>query len=68
MAFGTVMLLFVLGALIASQITSDREILIVIGIFGGLLLALYRMFHLSPLSNLLLWLELRCFLTKMCSQ
>ncbi len=41
MAFGTVMLLFVEGALFATQLTSSGEIVIVIWIFGGLLFALY---------------------------
>jgi len=41
LAFGTVMLLFFTGSFAAARVTSDREIMIVIWICGGLLFALY---------------------------
>jgi hypothetical protein len=41
LAFGTVLLVFVTGSLAAARLTSDREIYVVIGIFGGMILALY---------------------------
>lgn len=41
LAFGTVMLAFFTGALIAARLTTDREIVVVVWIFGGLILSLY---------------------------
>lgn len=41
MAFGTTMLLFFTGALLAAGVASNNEIVLIIWLFGGLLLALY---------------------------
>lgn len=41
LAFGTVMLLFVTGSLLAARLASGREIVMVVWVLGGLVLALY---------------------------
>ena len=41
LAFGTVMLVFFTGALVAAGLTSDREIVVLVWGFGGLILSLY---------------------------
>ena len=41
LAFGTVMLAFFTGALLAARLTTDRELPIVIWLLGGLVLSLY---------------------------
>jgi len=41
LAFGTVMLLFFTGSLLASRIVSDNEVVLIVWLFGGFLLALY---------------------------
>jgi len=41
MVFGTVMLLFFTGSLVASKVTSDKEVIALIYFLGGMILALY---------------------------
>lgn len=41
LAFGTVMLIFFTGSFFAARVSSNREVTIVIWVFGGLLLGLY---------------------------
>lgn len=41
LAFGTVMLVFFTGSLLSAHLTTDREIIIVVWILGGLVLSLY---------------------------
>lgn len=41
LAFGTVMLVFFTGALLAARVSTDREIVVVVWFFGGLVLSLY---------------------------
>ena len=41
MAFGTVMLAFFTGSLLAAQLTTNREIIVVVWVLGGLVLSLY---------------------------
>lgn len=41
LAFGTVMLVFFTGSMLAARLTTDREIIVVVWIFGGMILSLY---------------------------